>query len=200
LFLKGISCYSEINNDDTYTINLKAVTNHLEFEGSMNLVFHLNDVIIYNLGFSFIPGDIFGCSGEQVIFIASVQGTKNEFANIRKTTKYFKDNAPPVILLKMLEAMAIEFGIYTCLGVSVENQISFADDGTYNRFYNIYDQFWINSGAEYINSNYVIGFPSTSKPILTVPQPHRNRTLKKRKKLQEMLTLASENFKKATRT
>ena len=197
LFTDGIECYNEINEEDNYSIYLQAVTNHLEFEGSMCLVFKYDNINLFTLNFTLVPGKVFNHSDAQMIYISSIQGVRNEFENIRKATKYFKDNSLPVILLKVLQAFAMSMGIDNCIGISVKDQLSVKDELMYDRFRTIYDDFWINNGGVSLSGGYLIDLPVRQKPIHLIAQPHRNRTLKKRKKLEDIYSYAIRNINTA---
>lgn len=185
LFYTGITCFRQSDGSDVYEVALSS-NDFFEFEGSMSLNFKLNDVPIFDLAFTFAPGDIFGVEDETVIYISGLQGTKNEFESVYKTTKYFKENAPAIILMKVLEAIADCFKINKLFGISVDNQLSFGTASGYQYFYDKYDEFWKNVGGVYENGNYVIPLPIPQKDILLIKQKHRNRTLKKREVLKEI--------------
>ncbi len=191
----GLEIYAESSEMDKYSIHLKSVTSHLEFEGSMSLLFKQNDITLYILCFTFVRGAIFELNDPHIVYVSALQGTKNAFEGIRISTKHFKDNSLPVILFKTLEAIAIQLGIKHCIGISAQNHLSLKDAGQYNRFFNNYDIFWQNNGATTICNDYLLSFPLTQKPIEQIVQTHRNRTLKKRQKMKEMAKMVSETMK-----
>jgi uncharacterized protein VirK/YbjX len=190
----GLEAYTETKGSDIYSVRLKSVTNHLEFEGSMSVLFKLNDIILYSLCFTFIKGEVFGINEEWLIYVSALQGTKNEYENIRISTKYFKENSLPVILLKTVEAIAVPLGIRHCVGISAHSQLSLKYSGQFERFFNNYDAFWLNNGAERIKDDYLLKFPLIQKPIEQIAQAHRNRTLKKRQKMQELSASITDAF------
>lgn len=182
----GLEVYSEADGSDKYSVLLKPVTSHLEFEGSMSLQFKLNDTMLYSLSFTFIGGAIFGLDDPYIIYVTALQGTKNEYERIRSAAKYFKENALPVILFKALEAISLSLGITHCVGISANSSLSLKRSDQFDRFYNNYDLFWLNNGAVVFKEDYLLTFPLIQKPLDQIPQAHRNRTLKKRQKIQEM--------------
>jgi len=185
----GLEVYSEINGYDRYNVLLKPVTSHLEFEGSMSLLFKQNNITLYSLSFTFIHASVFGIDdAPYIVYISALQGSKNEYERIRASTKCFKENSLPVILFKALEAIALSLNIKHCLGVSARNHVSLKESGQFERFYNNYDIFWINNGGILIKDEYLLRFPLTQKPIEQIPQTHRNRTVKKRQKMQQLAT------------
>lgn len=193
LFKEGIEFYKESSDEDDYTVVL-TYSSILEFEGSLSLFFKVNNVKIFTLSFTFAPGEIFKSNNETVIYISCLQGVKNQFGNISKTTKYFQDIIPPVILLKALEAFAVSLKIKEILGILAKDQLSFDDEMDYESFYSNYDNFWKNSGGRLINGNYVLTCPITQKSISLIRQNHRNRTIKKRQKLNDVYTACYEKM------
>jgi uncharacterized protein VirK/YbjX len=185
LFCDGITCFREIDGNDIYEVVLSS-NDFFEFEGSSALSLKLNNVAVFDLAFTFAPGKIFGVEDETVIYISGLQGAKNEFDSVYKITKHFKENAPAIILMKVLEAIAAYFKINKLFGISVDNQLSFGGKSDYQYFYEKYDEFWKNTGGIYQQGDYLIPLPMPQKDILLVKQKYRNRTLKKREVLKEI--------------
>jgi len=183
LFNNGITCFKENDGDDVYEAVLSS-NDFFEFEGSLSLTLKLNNASIFDLAFTFVPGDLFSLKDETVIYVSGLQGVKNEFEGVHKATKYFKENAPAVILLKVLEAIADCLKIGYLLGISVNNQLSYHETAGYQYFYEKYDEFWENMGGVSKNGNYVIPLPMSQKDILFIKQKYRNRTVKKREVLK----------------
>ena len=197
IFNEGIICFEEINEEDTYKVLLKS-SHIFEFEGSQFLVFAMNDIVLFTLSFTFAPGNIFGIESENIIYVSSLKGTKNEFEKFSKATKYFKENIPSVILLKVLEAIAQNLNIGTLAGISAENQLSYAPGFNDQNFISNYDEFWKNLGAvETKNNNYYMPLPLAYKDLSLIKQKYRNRTIKKRKVLDGILALSLDMFGKA---
>jgi len=182
----GLEVYAEINGDDKYSVLLKPVTSHLEFEGSMSLIFKQNDITLYSLSFTFIRGAVFNIGDPYIVYVTALQGAKNEYDRIRTSTKNFKENSLPVILFKALEAITLALSIEKCLGISARNHVSLKNNEQFERFYNNYDAFWINNGGVLAKDDYLLSFPLVQKPIEQIQQSHRNRTVKKRQKMHEM--------------
>lgn len=195
LFSEGLTCYEESDSNDRYAIRLKAVTGHLEFEGSLNLVFECNRSPLYTLGFSFAPGDLFEVKHKQVIFIAAIQGTKNKQEEIRKATRFFKDNDLPVLLMKALEGIAAHLKIATCIGVAASAQLSSDKMMVKEKGRTVYDEFWLKSGGKAAGNGYLIDLPLAHKPIELISQNHRNRVIKKRNKSAAVYAAVNENWR-----
>ena len=194
LFGSGLHLYHEMDNNDNYSIILKSVTNHLEFEGSMSLLFNQNDSTLYSLSFTFIKGEVLGFNDPYIIFLSALQGVKDKLNQIRVSTKHFKENSIPVILLKTLEVIAFAFDINRCVGISAKNHLSLKTSVQYEQFFNNYDLFWISNGATCLKGNYLLKLPLRPKPILQIAQTHRNRTLKKRQKIKEVTDDVSKSI------
>jgi uncharacterized protein VirK/YbjX len=150
---------------------------------------------LYTLSFSFAPGEVLGVQQEQVIFIAAIQGTKNKQEDIRKATRFFKDNALPVLLMKALEAIAAQLKIVACIGVPASGQLSADKITGKEKIVVAYDDFWLKSGGKEIGSGYYIHLPLTHKPIELISQNHRNRTIKKRDKSAAVYAAVDKNWR-----
>ncbi|MEO3408352.1 DUF535 family protein [Mucilaginibacter sp. CAU 1740] len=193
LFKQGISCYQDSTTADEYNI-LLASTHMLEFEGSLSLSLLVNNIKIAMLSFSIAPGVAFDLPDEQVIYMANMQRWGEHNEDIHKATKYFNDIIPATILLKTIEALASVLSISTAIGISANNQLTAIIKNDHERFYSIYDQFWLNHGGELKNGDYIIPLPLVQKPIEQVKQTHRNRTLKKRERLKGIYEEACRNL------
>lgn len=190
----GLEVYAEASESDRYSVLLKAVTNHLEFEGSMSLVFKQDGATLYSLSFTFIRGAVLGINQPYIIYVSALQGTKNEYDRIRNAAKHFKENSLPVILFRTLEAVAISLDIKQCIGISANSSLSLKESSQFERFFNNYDIFWMNSGATAFKGDYLLKFPLEQKPIEQIAQSHRNRTLKKRIKMQQVAADVSNSM------
>ena len=195
IFNEGITCFEEENEGDNYKVLLKS-SHIFEFEGSQFLVFTMNDVVLFTLSFTFAPGNVFGIESENLIYVSALKGTKNEFEKFSKATKCFRENIPSVILIKVLEAIAQTLNITTLAGISAENQLSFAPGYNDQNFISNYDEFWKNLGATNDNLNYCMALPMVYKDLLLIKQKYRNRTIKKRKVLDDILASSLEMFSK----
>jgi len=196
LLKKGIECYKEISDGDEYTIILTSSTS-LEIDGSLTLLFKINNIKIANLSFTIVPGKAFDVDEEHIIYISGLQRTGNQVNNIKKAIDHFVDITPAVILLKSLESFGLFLGINKLLGITAANQLSFGYTGDYDKYYAVYDEFWELNGGKLINDSYVIPCPIPQKDILLIKQTHRNRARKKRQKLSEISAECSYNIKQA---
>nr|WP_255487031.1 DUF535 family protein [Mucilaginibacter sp. SP1R1] len=193
LFKSGIVCYSDNCGSNHYELIL-ASSATLEFEGSLSLFFTMNEIKISTLSFTIAPGKLFGLADDHVIYISRLQRAGNHNQNIHTAIKYFNDIIPSVILMKVLEAVAAALHIHTCIGISSDNQLSTYMEPEAEKFYSIYDQFWINNGATLKNGNYIIPLPIAQKPLELIKQTHRNRAIKKRNKLCCIYNISYQNI------
>ena len=199
VFNEGITCFEEKSEEDTYKVILKS-SHIFEFEGSQFLVFTMNDIALFTLSFTFAPGSVFGMNSENLIYVSALKGTKNEFEKFSKATKYFRENIPSVILIKVLESIAQTLNIGTIAGISARNQLSFAPGFNDQNFLSNYDEFWQNLGLTENNGSYHVQLPMVYKDLSLIKQKYRNRTIKKRKVLDDILAAGLEMFGKQVAT
>jgi uncharacterized protein VirK/YbjX len=83
--------------------------------------------------------------------------------------------------------------IDTCVGVAYTNQITAMKNVDNENYYSFYDERWMNYGGVYKDGNYIIPTPFAQKPLLSIKQTHRNRTVRKRNKLKQIY---NESFSK----
>ena len=195
LYNGGAVFYKEQCGQNEYKVTL-AASGMLEFEGSLSLVFEMNKQKVASLLFSFAPGDVFDLEDENIVFISCLQRVGNQAENAYAATKYFSDNNMATILLKVLEAAAVDFGITKAIGVGCDNQLTAKLTCEHERYYSIYDQFWLNSSGVKRDSDYLIQLPMSQKPILLIKQTHRNRTIKKRQRLRHIFEAVQHNLQK----
>ena len=193
LFKQGITCYQDCTTGNAYNI-LLTPGYMLEFEGSLSVSLLMNNIKIAMLSFSVAPGTVFDLPDEHVIYIANLQRFGGHNDDIHKATKHFNDIIPAAILLKVVEALAGVLKISTCIGISAQNQLTSIVMNDHERFYSIYDQFWLNHGGVLKNGDYIIPLPLAQKPLEQVKQTHRNRTVKKRERLKGIYDDAYHNL------
>jgi uncharacterized protein VirK/YbjX len=196
LYNGGVVFYTEQCGQNEYKVTL-AASGMLEFEGSLSLIFEMNSQKVASLLFSFAPGNVFDLKDKHIVFISCLQRVGKQAENAYAATKYFSDNNMATILLKVLEAAAINFGITKAIGVGCDNQLTAKLTCEHERYYSIYDQFWLNSSGVKRNGDYLIELPMAQKPILLIKQTHRNRTIKKRQRLRHIFEAVQSNLQKA---
>lgn len=194
LYQRGIECFKEQIKEDEFTVLLKGRNTVKEYEGSLSLYFKMNGDTLFTASFSVIPGKVVKVADKEVIYIACMQGAHYWYEQIRKATKLFRENDLGVILMRVIEVFAKKFNICTALGVSAANQLSYRAHHDFHKYYSNYDVFWEGIGATLKNGEYVMPLPLPQKDILLIKQNHRNRTRKKRAKLDEIAAVVEENL------
>lgn len=193
LFNNGIECYTEDIENDKYSIVLTG-SSTLEFEGSLSLLLKVNGVKIAVLSFTIVRGELFGLEDEKVGYITCSQRIGQHKASIQIAIKHFKDLIPSFILMRSFEAILSVLKIETCVGVAYTNQITAMKNVDNENYYSFYDEHWLNYGGVYKDGNYIISRPFAQKPLLSIKQTHRNRTVKKRNKLKEIYNESRNNM------
>ena len=162
--------------------------NHFESEGSLTLLLTVNDIPVFSMNFSFVPGKSFGTKNkESILFISGLKGFNNQFSNITLVSKHFYEMSPRVILLKIAECIAVSAGLDTILAINVDKQVSFGKRNFHQTFSNNYDNFWEKlQGVKMDSGYYCFRCPFVYKPIHLVGHKYRKRTENRRKKLEEI--------------
>jgi len=194
LFKNELVFWSCDKHSETFSVSF-AFSNMLEFEGSLALIFKVNEIKVFTLAFSFAPGNVFGFPDTTIIYIGCMQGVKDEFENYAKATKHLHENIPSVILVKVLEAFACALNIKTMLGITTTNQLSFGEDANFENFNNNYNKFWETIGGRQFNDYYLMECPLHQKPIMLITSKHRKRVLGKRRVLEEIYKDCYRNIK-----
>ncbi|WP_184549001.1 DUF535 family protein [Mucilaginibacter sp. FT3.2] len=195
LFFTGIDCYIDFDAENKYSVVL-SFSSMLEFEGSLSLIYKVNNAEIAHLSFSIAPGDLFDIDDDNVLFIACLQKNGALQSSINMATKHFKDIDPARILMKVLESLADTLSISTCIGVSAANQLTAIKHSTVEKFSSIYDELWIENGGILKNGDYIISLPLPQKSLLAIKQTHRNRAIKKRGRLLEIYNSVHQNMQR----
>jgi uncharacterized protein VirK/YbjX len=187
IFTEGIVCWDESNYTASFKILLMA-SHYLEFEGSVTLVFIVNNSQIFNLNFSFAPGEIFGFKNQKtVIFISGLKGVKNQSLNIGLVHKTYLHLSPRNILMKVLESISICLGINTIIAVNTINQVSFGKHEALKYFNKTYDDFWeCLSGEKLAQGYYLFKYPFMERPIESIKHRYKKRTIARRNKFKDI--------------
>ena len=166
----------------------------LEFEGSLSLYFQMNGVKLGTLSFSIAPGNVFSCTDENIFYIACLQQHKPQIDNIGVATKHFKEIQIANILLEEMDALGTILNIRKLIGVASSGQLTASNNTYVIAYQSIYDEFWAKHNGVFDGQDYVIQLPINHKPISSIKQTHRNRTVKKREKLLEIRTKTLEKL------
>jgi len=151
-------------------------------EGDLALYFTMNDVPLYVACFSIVPGIAVNLDPRDALFVGRLQGADGSFELIRQATRLLHDISPRDFLLAALQGIAGALGIEAMVGVSNAEQLSKSrSDGARNVLFD-YDQFWTALHAQRtIDNLFVLPVPLPERPIETIAQKHRARTLRKRR-------------------
>ena len=153
---------------------------HDRREGELSLVFCADDLPLYELDFTFVPGDVLSLKTHFAILISLMQGKANSFEAIRRATKEIHDVSPQAILFAVLRGIAKGLGLEHIVGVCSTNQAAYVGDGA-KLFENVYDRFFASIGATGPTDGFFYtSADSVEKPINLVAAGHRLRTKIKR--------------------
>jgi uncharacterized protein VirK/YbjX len=110
-------------------------------EGDISLTFDRDDVSLYTVAFSIVPGHLFNNEAKQVLFVARVQGRPWQSEAIGIATRACDRIAPPHLLLAATQAIATTLSIGKICGVTNAVQLAkFQHFSPQFRF--DYDAFW----------------------------------------------------------
>ncbi len=185
IFSGGLKCWSEVKGKDVFEMRLQTTTPY-ENEGSLSMLFNMNGVTLYRIAFTFSSGESFGVLDNQIIYITRIQGMKGGLDEISKSSKYFSDITPPVLLVSAIEGLALSLGIKTVIGISLENQLSYLVSDEYS-FQKNYNEFWKTyESVKIYSGDYLLPLPLQHKGIALIKSKHRSRALNKRKVRQDV--------------
>ena len=187
IFKTGLVCWKETKENSVFEIRLISNT-PFENEGSLSLLFTMDETVLYRVAFTFCPGHKFGLLDDQVAFVTRIQGAKGNLENISKASKCYNDNTPPTILISSLEGLLLSLGIKKMIGIHSVNQISYSYSiNDRNSFHKNYDEFWETfESVKIYGGDYLLALPLDHKTITLIKSKHRNRTINKRKMRQEI--------------
>jgi len=170
-------------------------------EGDISLTFDKNDVSLYEVSFTIVPGRLIGCAAAQALLVGRVQGRKGQAEPIRVGTRACHDIAPPNLLLAAVQSVAGVLGIEAIAGVSNDEQLAKSVYDAAGVYFD-YDTFWETYLVEKRGARiYTIPVPFPEKPIKQVSSAHRRRARNKRrlkKQIADRVGAAfAEKFSKA---
>jgi uncharacterized protein VirK/YbjX len=171
-------------NANIFSIAL-AFSHPIHNEGELSLFFRVNEISVYILSFTFVPGNIVGLQAQDAILVTRAQGTKGQFPLIRLATKTFREVSPLSSLVYALQGIANALNIRHMVGVRGANYIY--DNEPYPHDIDMkYEGFFVSIGAVKSSANlFYSSLPLQEKPLNLIKNGHRLRTKAKRKfKLQ----------------
>ena len=187
--------WNEIVDENSYAISL-SFSPQWHSEGDLSLTFDRNDIPLYEISFTIVPGDLIGCAADHALLIGRVQGRKGQIEPIRIGTKAFHDIAPPHLLLAAAQSIAGVLAIGVVGGVSNEQQLARSVYDASDCYFN-YDAFWetylVQKKSAVI---YTITVPFPDKPIEQVNAAHRRRARLKRRLRKQIADSVGATFAK----
>jgi uncharacterized protein VirK/YbjX len=167
-----------------------------DHEGDLALTFAMDGVPLYALCFSIVPGHIVRLDVPDAVFIGRLQGADGRFDAIREATRLLHDISPRDILLTVLQGMARALDIRMLAGVSNAEQLSKSRGIRRDEVLFDYDGFWHALHAQRtIDNLFVLPLPLAERPIDTIAQKHRSRTLRKRRYKDGVCVMACNAFR-----
>jgi uncharacterized protein len=148
------------------------------YEGDLSLVFMSNELRIFDVSFTIVPGSAIGAATKELLFIARVQGAKSRFVEIKRATKACGDVAPQHMLMLAVQSVAQALGIAAIAGVAHDDILP-NEDGEPLKF--DYDRFWENwADRPKARHFYEIAVPLPRTSLSEIQADHRRRTQRKR--------------------
>ena len=129
-----------------YHIGLRHNVAHF-YEGDLLLAFFRQDVLLFQLSFSVVPGDIVGEAAPHVLFVGGAQGAAPERGELQPAVKASHGVAPSHLAMAALQGVAMALGIATIVGVGNDQQLLKSRDDKADFTFD-YDRFWAMFGAE----------------------------------------------------
>jgi uncharacterized protein VirK/YbjX len=148
------------------------------YEGDISLVFQIDNIPIYIVGFTIVPGHLIGAPTAQALLMGRIQGTRGRCEEIKRATKLCHDIAPPYLLVDASIEIAKALHITHVGGVDSKGQVTIGANE--HSFFN-YDAFWGTYFAKQaVNNIYVIPVDHEVTPLSALKPSHRRRTKLKR--------------------
>jgi len=162
------------------------------YEGDISLVFEIDNIPIYIIGFSVVPGRLVGAPTAQALLIGRIQGTRGRSEEIKRATKLCHDILPPYLLVESCIEIAKALDVTYVGGVDSKGQVTIGakEDSFFN-----YDAFWGTYFAkQVVNNIYVISVDYEVTPLSELKASHRRRTKLKRMFRREVAEHVARDF------
>ena len=174
-----ITLWHQIREQTEYAIVLTAPA-HASFEGELVLEYRMDNLMLFRITFTIMPGYMAGLLTEQTIFIGGSQGTANTSRQTRQAAKANNEISPAAMLILAVQALGKTLNITTITGVSTKFHCSDSVNMNPEGYYSTYDLMWEANGGK--QHGYFFTFSNTpyEKSLELVPGNHRSRTRKKR--------------------
>lgn len=158
-----------------------------DHEGDISLIFEVDKMQLGVISLTMVSGEIVkrvwhinDC--KRAMFIARVQGVRDQLELFNAVTKVLYYNSPLRLLMSAVQGIAKALATDTLIGVSTSEQLSRGSKFNNTDSFFDYDSFWMQLGAKKFNDQ-VFFMPADipEKPFEEVRPNQRSRTLKKRK-------------------
>jgi uncharacterized protein VirK/YbjX len=180
ILLDQVTLWDESVEACHYRIALGYTPPPFDAEGELSLFFQADDVVIYVLSFTVVPGWITGLQARHALLVSRVHGVRGSFEQIRQARKVLEEVNPPVALVAALQGIAEALRIQHISGICSTNQRCYSDANSIV-FKAAYDDLWNSLGATKSASNFFqIPLPLQEKPLNLVKRNHRARKKSKR--------------------
>ena len=146
LLKTGVMLWRNDEAPGNYHIGLRHNVAHF-YEGDLLLACFRQDVLLFQLSFSIIPGAVVGEDAAQVIFVGGAQGAAPERGELQPAVKASHGVAPSHLAMAALQGVAMALGIVTIVGVGNDQQLLKSRDDKAGFTFD-YDAFWAMFGAE----------------------------------------------------
>jgi uncharacterized protein VirK/YbjX len=172
----------------------------VDYEGDFAVTLYLDSAPLYVMCMTIAPARIVktplsGGDNGHALFVARIQGTDGRFEQIRRATKLMHDISPKDILFAAAQGIAAAIDAGVVIGVSTEEHLFRPEDGKEEGPFFDYDKFWETLGARRTEDNlFVLTLPPEEKPIETIAQKHKARTLRKRAFKKQVCADMCERF------
>jgi uncharacterized protein VirK/YbjX len=178
---------------DRFDIRI-SFTYKLHHEGDLQLVFLCNSAPLYYLAFTIAPGSLAGCTADDVLLIARVQGVAGSFEAIRGATKACMDVSPPALLMAALQGIAAALSIGMLAGVTNKEQLTAHRDANRHVCFD-YDAFWSTYMGDATEKFHLMRVPMPEKPLMQISSVHRRRSRLKRQFKREVAAVTATAFR-----
>lgn len=185
-----VPLFEQVVGPTKYTVVLN-ISQEYQNEGELSLELKANDMALYILSFSVIPGRVVALADRDVILISRMQG-RHVYTEARQARKDLNEVSPQALLYAVLRGVATAIGVDKIVCVSGVNQVFYKPEQD-EYFKQSYDEFLASIDAVALDNGFYLTSVSTpEKPINLVKPGHRLRTKAKRKFKNEVAEAARE--------
>jgi uncharacterized protein VirK/YbjX len=160
-------------------------------EGELQIQLQTQHSILYVLGVTIVPGEVFGLADRHVLLVSRMQGVPGAFLEIRHATKAFGDIHPRAVLFAALQGLAAAFDISAIVGVAATSQIAYGKCPT-DALVSGYDDFFTATGGERFADHFFLLRPERQRKAPPLAdRAHVKRAERKRRLKRDIAALAA---------